>query len=72
MAKLSKKQINEINSLCFISEVIKDKYFGNIAGTHWLDTPPDMWSKEESLVFDMLCELDNKLKAEFIRIASGK
>ena len=69
MAKLSKKQINKIESISIFSDVIKIHDSGDIAGTHWIDLPPDMWGEKERVkIYDMMNELEMKLKQEILQI----
>lgn len=40
----------------------------SIAESHWSNATPDMWSKDESALFDLLCEHENAIKDEIIKI----
>jgi len=75
MAKISKRQIKEINRISFIHDVIKEQYTDNdrlIGGTHWVDTPPDMWNNQERELYDILIALESKIKDEVLRIVGGE
>lgn len=67
--KISDKRLQEIKRVDFIGQALR-KYYpnDNIAGDHWVYTPTDMWSKDELILFDMLSELEDKIKDEIIKI----
>lgn len=65
---VSSKKIKFIDNTSFFVEIIKanDKHY--IGGKHWTETPPDMWSADEKLLWDMMSEVEYKLKAAIIEI----
>jgi len=71
--KLSKKKLKKINFVSFINEVVEEytptseKYYGI-----FLRQAPDQWSEEETRLFDMLTELEDRTKKEIVRIIEGK
>lgn len=70
MSKLTKKKLKEIEQLSIFDEIII-KYaniYDLIGKVHWLDSRPDMWSKEMVREFDMMNELEMRLKNEILKI----
>ena len=73
MAKLSKKQIREINRITFIHDVIKDTDNDRLIGqTHWVDTQPEMWNNQERELYDILITLEYRVKNAVLEIVGGK
>lgn len=68
MAKISNKKLKEISRISFVDVLLKQFEGRVIAGTHWVDTPPDMWSQDETNRYDMMNELEMKLKAEILKV----
>lgn len=62
--KISKKKQQEINRIDFIEEVLKRNY----DYPDFINDPPDMWSKEEAKIFDMLAEMQHLVKEKTIEI----
>ncbi len=68
MAKLLKKQIKTIGLASVYYDVIKERDYGyRKDGAFWLDLPPDNWNKEQSELFDIMVELESKLKDEIFK-----
>lgn len=67
MSYVGKKKIDQINMVGFIHDVIERSEYDH----DFLDTPPELWQKEESIVYNMLCELDYKLKDAILNIIEG-
>lgn len=72
MAKLAKKQIREIESISLFTEVLKNNDPSDIAGKHWTDCRPDMWQDSEVRLYDMMNELEMKIKEEVLRIVNER
>lgn len=72
--KLSKKNAKEILAVSFAVEILKDREFRSrsIGGQHWTDTPPDMWTEDEKNMWDMMFEIEDKLKYEIIKLLGEK
>lgn len=68
--KLSNKKVKEINRISFAVDILKKKELHTIVGHHWTETPPDMWSDDEKNKWDMMHELEDKLKAAIITLLS--
>ncbi len=69
MAKISLKQVKKINHMCVFMDVIKEyenKFFDR-DNKHWLDYPPDTWSKEQTELFDMMSEVENRIKNKILK-----
>jgi hypothetical protein len=69
---LSQKKIKQIKFVSFVEDVIKEYDEGFIGGRHWIESSPDMWNEERIKKFDMMNELETKLKHYFIAIAQGE
>lgn len=74
MAKLAKKQIREIESVSIFTDIIRETDSSDIiAGQHWVDLPPDMWcDKDRTRIYDMMNELEMKLKDKILTIVRGE
>ena len=70
MTKLSKKKIKEIERISIFTDIIKQfSSTGDIiAKAHWVDLPPDMWYGEMTREYDMMVELEMKLKNRILEI----
>jgi len=68
MSKFSKKKIQQIHYVSCIREIIikRDPNYSN--HQHWIDTPPENWSKEETELFDTLSEHENMIKQKIFQI----
>ncbi len=67
MAKLLKKQIKIIDRASVYYDVIKEHDYGVKKGADlWLDLPPDNWNKEQVELFDIMIELESKLKIKIL------
>lgn len=67
--KIGKKLTAEINRINLFIDVIKehDSFYNKLTlGEHWTDLPPDSWTQEQTETFDMMHELEMKLKANFL------
>lgn len=65
--KISNKKLKAINQMSFAVSVIKEQEGRTIAGQHWTDTPPEMWSKEEAQLWDTVFMLEHRLKQAIIK-----
>lgn len=64
-----KKKLKAINSVSVMHDVLVSRHSGrDIGGSPWFYTAPDMWSKEETELYDTLIELETKLKEEVLKI----
>jgi hypothetical protein len=75
MGNLSKKQINKIIRISFVHDVIKEiePDMGRIISeAHWVDTPPDMWCREEKELYDKMTQLEDCIKNEVLNIIKGR
>lgn len=68
MAKLSKKIIGEINRISVVSEIVEAREGRKIGGTHWLNTPPDMWDDDERRLFDLANDIEMKFREKLFEI----
>lgn len=68
MSKLSKKTIQQIHYLSFIREIIISRDPNYTNHQHWIDTPPENWSKEEAELFDTLSEHESMIKKQICKI----
>ena len=68
MSKLSKKTIEKINYVSFIREIIISRDPNHTNHQHWIDTPPENWSKEETELFDTLSEHESMIKKQICKI----
>ena len=71
MATLSKKKIKELKFVSFVEDVLKEYDEGFIAGRHWIESSPEMWNEDRIKKFDMMNELESRLKHYFIELAGG-
>ncbi|MDR6548496.1 hypothetical protein J2810_004586 [Chryseobacterium rhizosphaerae] len=67
--KTPKKILAQINRITLIEEVIKEKYFTN---PDFINNPPDMWQKDEREMFDILADLEHKIKTQVLKILNPK
>jgi hypothetical protein len=67
--KLSKKKIAEINMISVYEELLQNCSIFNHMN---FDDPPDMWSNEQKGMFDLLTEIERKLKDQIINIIEQK
>lgn len=66
---IGKNKLKQINAISFVHEVLITLDYGrSIAEAHWVNLPPDMWSIGETHLYDMLCELERKVKNETLEI----
>jgi hypothetical protein len=69
MANINKRQLLKISNLTLFTKVIKENDVHHlVGGSHWTDVPPDMWDKEARELFDIMGELEDKLKTEILKI----
>jgi hypothetical protein len=64
--KLSKKKINQIRFLSVYQELLQDHGF-NMS----FDDPPEMWGEEKKKMFDLLNDVEDKLKDKIINLLSN-
>lgn len=63
MAKyVGKRKISEMNYVSLISDVLSEY------GYQFQEDPPDMWNDEEKKLFDMLSNMEDRLKEALIAI----
>ena len=63
MAKyVGKRKISKINYVSFIFDILSEY------GYQFQEDPPDLWSDEEKKLFDMLSNMEDRLKEALIAI----
>lgn len=63
---ISKKKLKQISQISFMADVIKQ--YSSVSDRDFLDLAPDFWLPEETRIFDMLNELETKIKNEVLEI----
>ena len=58
--------------MSFMHDVIKEYDEGFIGGQHWIESPPEMWNDDRMKIFDMMNELESKLKSNIIDLIVGE
>lgn len=67
---LSKKKIKEINQISVYEEILR--YYGyDYLSFIATDNPPDMWNDEDKRFFDMVNEIESKMKEKIINLLSS-
>lgn len=64
--KLSKKKLGEINSVSLVVELLKQYEDITFVEHHWTDYPPEEWRDDQKNRWDMMFELEERLKREII------
>lgn len=67
MAYLGKKKIEKISYISFVDDII-EQYVGD---STFLKHNPETWQREEKDVYDMLNELEMKLKDKILEVLKG-
>jgi hypothetical protein len=67
---ISKKKIREINNVSFIVEMLEPLDW--CGRPRWWDSPPDFWLENERELWDVLTEVERKVKTEILRILGVK
>lgn len=62
MTVIAKKKIKKIELLSIFDDILREH------GFDFTDTPPEMWDTDEKKIFDLLAELETKLKEEFLKV----
>ena len=65
---VSKKQLKAIKDVSYALKAIKDSEGRLVSQFHWTDTPPDMWNDDEKAKWDLLFDLEEKIKDSIIKI----
>jgi hypothetical protein len=65
---ISNKKLKQISQSSCVIEILKKYHPHVIGGSHWTDTPPDMWDKHEIELWDILHEVEEALKTKIIKI----
>jgi hypothetical protein len=65
--KINKKLLSDINLTSVYVEVLSQYGYQSIC-----DNPPDMWNDEEKRLFDIVTEIESKLKEEIIKKIQNK
>jgi len=70
--KISNKKIKEINLLNVavkeLSKLTDDRRINGL----FLNDSPDQWNEDEIILFDLVMEIELKLKEQIIEIINGK
>ena len=67
MPKLSNKKTLEIKNTSVAVEVIKGQEC-NREDDHWTNTPPEVWTLEEKEKWDLVFDVEQKLKEKIINL----
>ncbi len=68
MSKIPQKTIKKIDQISFVNDILKESERYHIGGVHWTETPPEMWDKDAKAQWDMMNELEMRLKREILNL----
>lgn len=63
--KIPKKKLKQLSHISFMDEIIRNQ---SLVDNKFTEGAPDTWDKDETKLFDMLAELEYKIKDEVIKV----
>jgi hypothetical protein len=72
MARISKKVIQQIHFASVAEEVLREHCTPIPHIGFFADNPPEMWSEEEKVIFDIATQVEDDLKARILEILGVK
>jgi len=68
---ISAKKIRELNEMSVYEEILKNYGYGYLSFLA-TDNPPEMWSEEDKRFFDVVNEIEAKMREKIINHLSAK